>query len=85
MLDEMNALVKIYQSHTMYIPKITSARKLTCLAFDNFNTMQSSFIGPLFTSRTRTINIDDIEKKFKFDEKGIQCIIVHGHMSLSLY
>ena len=62
MLNEMNALVKMSQTHTIYIQEITSARKLACLALDNLFTMSNSFIGPSFTSWTRIINIEDTKK-----------------------
>ena len=39
MLHEMNNLVKMAQSHTMYIAEYTRARKLTCIALDNFYIM----------------------------------------------
>ena len=39
MLNEMNALVKMSQTRTIYIQEITSARKLACLALDNLYTM----------------------------------------------
>ena len=35
MLHEMNNLMKMAQSCTMYIVEYTRARKLTCLALDN--------------------------------------------------
>ena len=80
MLNEMNALVKMSQTCTIYIQEITSARKLACLALDNLFTMPNSFTGPSFTSWTRIINIKDTEFFLKFDEKGILCIAVCGHM-----
>lgn len=76
----MHTVVKMSQTHTIYIPEITSARKLACLALDNWFTMSNSFTGPSFTSWTRIINIEDTEIFLKFDEKGILCIAVCGHM-----
>jgi hypothetical protein len=39
MLDEMNVLVKMSQSRTMYIAEYTNARKFACLSLDNLYTM----------------------------------------------
>lgn len=61
MLNEMNALMKMSQTHTIYISEITSARKLACLALDNLFTMPDYFTGPSFTSWTRIINIEDTD------------------------
>ena len=80
MLNEMNALMKISQTRTIYILEITSARKLACLALDNLFSMPNSFTGSSFTSWTRMINIEDTKILVKFDEKGILCIEVCGHM-----
>jgi hypothetical protein len=59
MLYEMNVLMKMSQSHTMYIVEYTNARKLACLALDNLYMMQESFTGPQFTNWTRIINIEN--------------------------
>jgi len=80
MLHEMSFLMKMSQNRTMYIVEYTNVRKLACLALDNLYMMQDSFIGPEFKSWTKIINIENNEKKLMFDEKGIQCIAVHGYM-----
>ena len=43
MLHEMNNLMKMAQSRTMYIAEYIRARKLTCLALDNLYIMEDSF------------------------------------------
>jgi hypothetical protein len=82
MLDEMNVLVKMYQSQTMsmYIAEYTNARKLAHLSLDNSYMMPDSFIGPWFTNWTMIIDIENIEIFLKFYEKGILCMAVCGHM-----
>ena len=80
MLHEMNNLVKLSQSRTMYIAEYTSARKITCLALDNLYLRPGSFIGIAFTSWTKIINIENNEIFLKFDEKGMLCMAVRGHM-----
>ena len=45
MLHEMNSLVKMAQSRTMYIVEYTRARKLTWLALDNLYIMEESSTG----------------------------------------
>ena len=44
MLNEMNALMKMSQTRTIYIQEITSARKLACIALDNLFTMSNLFL-----------------------------------------
>lgn len=80
MLHELNDLMKVSQNRTMYIAKYTNARKLACFDLDNLYTMLEYFNGIGFTSWTRIINIKDIEIFFRFDEKGILCIMVYGNM-----
>ena len=70
LLHEMNVLVKMAQSHTMYIAEYTNARKLACLALDNLYTMPGSFTSPTFKGWTTLINIEKIENYLKFDGKG---------------
>ena len=50
MLHEMNNLMKMAQSSTMYIVEYTRARKLTCLALDNLYIIAESFTGLAFTN-----------------------------------
>ena len=59
MLHEMNNLVKMAQSHTMYIVEYTRARKLTCLALDNLYIMSESFTILAFTNWSKIINIEN--------------------------
>jgi hypothetical protein len=59
MLDEMNVLVKMSQSHTMYIAEYTNERKFACLSLDNLYTMPESFTGPRFTNWTTIIDIEN--------------------------
>lgn len=80
MLYEMNNLVKLSQSHTMYIAEYSNARKLTCLALDNLYMREESFTSLAFTSWTKTINIENDDFFLKFDEKGMLCMVVRGHM-----
>jgi hypothetical protein len=80
MLDEMNVLVKMSQSRTMYIAEYTNARKFACLSLDNLYTMPESFAGPRFTNWTTIIDIENTENYLKFDEKGILCMEVRGYM-----
>ena len=68
------------QSRTMYIVVYTRARKLTCLSLDNLYIMEDSFIDLAFTNWRKIINIENYDFFFKFDEKGILCMAVHGHM-----
>jgi hypothetical protein len=70
MLDEMNVLVKMSQSRTMYIAEYTNERKFACLSLDNLYTMPESFAGPRFTNWTMIIDIENSENYLKFDEKG---------------
>ena len=63
----------------MYIVEYTRARKLTCLALDNLYIMEDSFTGLAFTNCSKIINIE-MMFFFKFDEKGMLCMVVHGHM-----
>jgi hypothetical protein len=62
MLDEMNVLVKMSQSCTMYIAEYTNARKFSCLSLDNLYTMPKSFAGPCFTNWTTIIDMGKIMK-----------------------
>jgi hypothetical protein len=80
MLDEMDVLVKMSRSRTMYIVEYTTARKFACLSLDNLYTMPKSFAGPRFTNWTMIIDIENNENYLKFDEKGILCMKVHGYM-----
>jgi hypothetical protein len=80
MLDEMNVLVKMSQSRTMYIAEYTNARKFACLSLDNLYMMPESFAGPRFTNWTMIIDIENIENYLKFDEEGILCMEVCGYM-----
>ena len=80
MLHEMNVLVKMDQSLTMYIAEYTNVRKLTCLTSDNLYMMPESFIGPTFNDWTTLIDIEKIENYLKFDEKWRLCMVVHGYM-----
>ena len=80
LLHEMNVLVKMAQSRTMYIAKYTNARKLACLALDNLYTMSRSFPSPTFNGWTTLIDIENIENYLKFEEKGRLCMVVHGYM-----
>jgi hypothetical protein len=80
MLDEMNVLVKMSQSRTMYIAEYTNARKFSCLSLDNLYTMSDSFTGPWFTNWTMIIDIENTENYLKFDEKGILCMEVCGYI-----
>ena len=50
MLHEMNNLMKMAQSRTMYSAEYTRARKLTCLALDNLYIMEDSFTNLAFTN-----------------------------------
>jgi hypothetical protein len=79
MLDEMNVLMKMSQSRTMYIAEYTNARKFACLSLDNLYTMPESFIGPRFTNWTTIIDIENTENYLNFDEKGILCMEVRGY------
>ena len=80
LLHEMNVLVKMAQSCTMYIAEYTNARKLACLALDNLYTMPGSFTSPTFNSWTTLIDTKKIENYLKFDEKGRLCMAVRGYM-----
>ena len=80
MLHEMNNLVNMAQSRTMYIAEYTRERKLTCLALDNLYIMEDSFIDLAFTNWRKIINIENDEFFWKFDEKGMLCMAVRGHM-----
>ena len=59
MLHEMKNLVKLDQSHTMYIVEYTWERNLTCLALDNLYIMEESFTGLSFTNWSKVINIEN--------------------------
>ena len=76
----MNVLVKMSQSHTMYIAKYINARKIACLAFNNLYTMREYLIGPTFNNWTTIIDIESIEKYLKFDEKRIQFMVMSGYV-----
>jgi hypothetical protein len=65
MLDEMNVLMKMSQSHTMYIAEYTNERKFSCLSLDNFYTMPESFTGPQFTNWTTIIDIENTDFFFQ--------------------
>lgn len=80
MLDEMNVLVKMSQSHTMYISEYIYARKLACLSLDILYTMPKPFTSPQFSNWNTIIDIENTKGKLKFDEKGILCMVVHGYM-----
>lgn len=80
LLHEMNSLVKMSQSRTMYIAEYTNARKLACLALDNLYMMADSFTGLAFTNWAKIINIENDENLLKFDEKGFLCMAVRGYM-----
>jgi hypothetical protein len=80
MLDEMNFLIKMSQSRTMYIAKYTNARKFAFLSLDNLYTMPESFTSPWFTNWTTIIDIENTENYLKFDEKCILCMEVHVYM-----
>jgi len=80
MLHEMNNLVKLSQSRTTYIAEYSSARKMTCLALDNLYLNVESFTGIAFTSWTKIINIENNDFFFKFDERGMLCMVVCGNM-----
>lgn len=80
MLHEMNFLMKMSQNRIMYISKYTNGRNSTCLALDNLYMIPKSFAGPEFKSWTKMINIENIEKKLKFDEKWILCITMCSYM-----
>ena len=80
LLHEMNVLVKMAQSRTMYIAEYTNARKLACLALDNLYTMLGSFTSPTFNDWTTLIDIENIENYLKFDEKGRIRMAVHEYM-----
>jgi hypothetical protein len=67
MLDEMNILVKMSRSCTMYIAEYTNARKFACLSLDNLYMMPESFAGPWFTNWTMIIDIENTENNLKFD------------------
>ena len=58
LLHEMNVLVKMAQSRTMYIAEYTNAMKLACLALDNLYTMPGSFTSPTFNGWTTLIDIE---------------------------
>ena len=79
-LHEMNVLVKMAQSRTMYIVEYTNARKLTCLALDNLYVMLGYFTSPTFNGWTTLIDIEKIENYLQFDEKVRLCMTVHGYM-----
>ena len=68
------------QSRMMYIDKCTRERKLTCFAFDNLYIMVEYFTGLAFTNWSKIINIENDDLFLKFDEKGMLCMVVHGHM-----
>jgi hypothetical protein len=55
MLDEMNVLVKMSQSRTMYSGKYTNERKFACLSLDNLYVMPESFAGPWFKIGLRSL------------------------------
>ena len=61
MFHEMNNLVKMAQSHTMYISECTREIKLTCLALDNLYIMEESFTNLAFTNWRKIINIENDE------------------------
>ena len=67
MLDEMNILMKMSQSHTMYILEYIHIRKLACIQLDNLYMMPESFTGPTFKGWTTIIDIENIENYLKFD------------------
>jgi hypothetical protein len=80
MLYEMNVLVKMSQSRTMYIAEYIHTRKLACLQLDNLYMMLESFTGPVFKGWTTIIDIKNIENYLNFDGEGILCMVVHGYM-----
>ena len=80
MLHEMNNLVKMAQSRTMYIAEYIRARKLTCLVLDNLYIREDSFIDLSFTNWRKIINIENDDFFWNFDEKGMLCMVVRGHM-----
>ena len=59
MLHEMNNLVKMDQSHMMYIAEYTREIKFTCLALDNLYIMEESFTGLAFTNWSKIIDIEN--------------------------
>ena len=80
LLHEMNVLVKMAQSRTMYIVEYTNARKLACIALDNLYMMPGYFTSPTFNGWTTLIDIENIENYLKFDEKWRLCMALHGYM-----
>ena len=80
MLLEINNLVKMAQSRTMYIAEYIRTIKLTCIALDNLYIMEDSFTDLAFTNWRKIINIENDDFVLKFDEKGMLCMAVHGHM-----
>ena len=70
MLHEMNNLVKMAQSRTMYIVEYTRTRKLTCLALDNLYIMEDSFTDLAFTNWRKIINIENDEFLLSLMKKG---------------
>ena len=59
LLHEMNVLVKMAQSRTMYIAEYTNATKLACLALDNLYIMAESVTGLEFRNWSKIINIEN--------------------------
>ena len=80
LLHEMNVLVKMAQSHTMYIAEYTNARKLSCHELGNLYTMPGYFTSPMFNGWKNLIDIEKIENYLKFDENGRLCMAVCGYM-----
>ena len=66
--------------HMMYMVEYTNVRKLACLALDNLYIMEESFTGLAFTNWSKIINIENDDFFLKFDEKGMLCMAVRGHM-----
>ena len=70
MLHEMNNLVKMAQSCTMYIAEYTRIRKLTCLALDNLYIMEESFTCLAFTNWSKIIKIENDDFFLSLMKKG---------------
>ena len=47
---------------------------------DNLYIMEESFTGLSFTNWSKIINIENDDFFLKFDEKGMLCMVVCGHM-----
>ena len=61
MLHEINNLMKMSQSQTMYIVEYTREIKLTCLALNILYIMAESFTSLAFTNWSKIINIENVD------------------------